>query len=300
MTDYYEILGISKDADEKEIKKAYRALSLKYHPDRNSDPDASEKFQKINEANETLSDPKKREQYDHGGVDQQLDQEFQDINHIFNMMFNGGMPGGMHGMPNIRVFNNQSGFGGGFQQHFFQQIAKPAPIIKMVEITLEQAYNGGTISIDFDRQVVYNGIQSSETETIKIEVPKGINDNEVIVMRDIGHCINETSKGDLKLIFKITNQTPFTRQDQDLIFCKTITLKEALCGFAFELKHINGKVLSMNNTLKNAIVKPNYKKIVPSLGMQRGNHIGNLIIEFTIEFPDCLTPEQIDQLKGIL
>jgi DnaJ-class molecular chaperone len=298
MTDYYEILGVPKNADEKEIKKAYRALSLKYHPDRNSEPDASEQFQKINEAHETLSDPQKREQYDNGGLDQQMGQEFHDINHIFNMMFGGGMPQGMPGMPNIHVFNHQGG--GGFHQHFFQQMTKPQPIIKTVEIELEQAYHGATIVIGFERQVVYNGIQSSETEMVNIDIPKGISENEIMIMRDKGHCINESSKGDLKLVFKINNKTHFIRQDQDLRYKKTITLKEALCGFTFELKHINGKVLSMNNTSKHAIVKPNYKKIIPLLGMQRGNHIGNLVIEFTIDFPDNLSEQQIDQLNDIL
>jgi len=301
MTDYYEILGISKEAGDKEIKKAYRSLSLKYHPDRNSDPSASEKFQKINEANEILSDPAKRQQYDNGGGvgtmgDRPMDAEFQDINQIFSMMFgHGGMGGG--GMPNIRVFN---GMGGGFQPHFFQQFSKPAPIVKSVEITMEQAYNGATVSVEFERQIVYNGIQSSETETIHIEIPKGINENEMMLMRDLGHSVNENSKGDLKLVFIIKNETPFIRQENDLVYKKTITLKEALCGFTFEIKHINGKVLCMNNLSSHTIIKPNYRKIIPSLGIQRGNHIGNLVIEFTIEFPDSLTPEQINQLRDIL
>jgi len=307
MTDYYEVLGVSKDADEKEIRKAYRSLSLKYHPDRNQDPDANEMFQKINEANEILSDPQKREQYDSGGgsIDQQMNAEFQDINHIFNMMFGGGMPGmpaGMQqGMPNIRVFHSGgSGGSGGFHQHFFHQMSKPQPIIKNVDITLEQVYTGATIPIEFERQVLHNGIQSAEIETIQIEIPKGIRENEVVVMRDLGHIINGNSKGDLKLVFRIKNNTPFIRQDEDLVYQKTITLKEALCGFSFELKHLNGKVLSMNNMSSHAIIKPNYKKVIPTLGMQRGNHIGNMIIEFTVEFPEQLTAEQIDQLKNLL
>jgi DnaJ-class molecular chaperone len=136
---YYDILGVSKDATDSDIKKAFRALSLKYHPDRNPNEDTTEKFQKIGEAYETLSDPEKRNQYENemNGVPfgmpfSHMDSmnEFQDMNNIFNMMFGGmpgmggpGMPGmggpGMPGMgPGIRIFHS-GGMGGGPQ--FFQQ-----------------------------------------------------------------------------------------------------------------------------------------------------------------------------------
>ena len=113
--DYYDILGISTDATDADVKKAYRTLSLKYHPDRNPSEEAKEKIQKINEAYETLGDPAMRKQYDtEDAVNENLNfgnaDQFTDINNIFNMMFNGmhGMHG-MHnipGMPRVNIFQN--------------------------------------------------------------------------------------------------------------------------------------------------------------------------------------------------
>ena len=109
--DYYEVLGISKDASEQEIKKAYRSLAKKYHPDMNKSPDAEEKFKEINEAYEVLSDPGKKAKYDQfgfAGVDPNADSgfggfssgSFDDLNDIFGSMFGGG------------GFSGFSGFGG--------------------------------------------------------------------------------------------------------------------------------------------------------------------------------------------
>ena len=80
---------------------------------------------------------------------------------------------------------------------------------------------------------------------------------------------------------------------------KTISLKEALCGFSFELNYINGKSYTLNNN-KGSIVPPEYKKIYPGMGLKRGEHKGNMIINFHLEFPTVLTTEQIDKLSVIL
>ena len=111
MTNHYETLGISSDANEDQIKRAYRKLSLQYHPDRNQSPDAQPKFQAINEANEILGDPVRRQQYDNelNGVhpmDMMNGPEFRDINDIFKSFFNvGGMGMGMGPGPGIHVFH---------------------------------------------------------------------------------------------------------------------------------------------------------------------------------------------------
>ena len=318
MSDYYATLGVDRDASEAEIKKAYRSLSLKHHPDRNPGNDeAANKFKEINLANEVLSDPEKRERYNVGGasnVDNPQGghggpgmEQFHDINHIFNMMFGQGMPqgmqGGMPGMPNVHVFTSQGGGPpgmGGFHQHFFQQFQKPPPIIKNVQITLEQMFFGASIPCEIERNVVHNGIQSTELETINIDIPKGIDENEVMVIRDRGHSINGEIYGDLKITFQLINTTLFIRQGLDLIYKKNINLKEALCGFLFDIQHLNGKVLSMNNQNSRTVIKPGYKKVIPNLGMQRENSTGNLIIEFVVEFPEQLTSEQIAELQDIL
>lgn len=316
MPTHYEVLGVGKDANENEIRKAYRSLSLKYHPDRNVDPSAGDKFREINEANEILSDSQKRQQYDHElqfGTGT-MEAEMGDINNIINMMFSGGgfqgmgFPGmrvhRMGGGPGVRIFHNGQQVHGhnSFDpfEEMFQQMHKPAPITKHIEITLEQAYTGGRISFDIEKSVVFNGLRSTEIETINIDIPKGIDNNECIILRDQGNVAHESNKGDLKIMFQIKNTTPFNRNGLDLHIQKTISLKDSLCGFVVEIQHLNGKKIAMNNMMNSTVIKPNYKKVVPNLGMMREGQTGNLIIEFLVEFPESISPEVVEKLKEIL
>jgi DnaJ-class molecular chaperone len=317
MTNHYEVLGVSNDASETDIKKAYRALSLKYHPDRNSSEDAITKIQQVNEAYEILSDQSKRSQYDMelagGGMPgfgmpfshMNSMNEFNDINNIFNMMFGGGgMPGmgGMHssgGGPNIRVFHS-GGPGINIHTQMFHQIQKPEPIVKQIQVTLEQSFTGFNMPLDIERFNIDNNVRTIEKETMYLNIPTGIDNNETIVLSEKGHCINGKVRGDVRIQVQLVNNTPFKRQGTDLIYNKKITLKEALCGFVFEIDHLNGKRLALNNIHNPTVIKPNFKKMVQGMGMTRENSTGNLIIEFEIEFPDSLTEEQIASLNTVL
>jgi len=308
MSNYYDILGVSKDASEQEIKKAYRTLSLEFHPDRNPSAEATEKFQQIGEAYETLSDPQKKEEYDfeqeHGhGRGQgfpfgQGGHPFghpfgnmggHDIHDIFNMMFSGGgsgFPGGgFPGMgPNIRIFHNG-----------IPVVQKPAPIQKEITITLEQAFNGiPSIQIVIDRVVVVQQIQSNETDTLTISIPAGINDGETLVLQEKGHIIQDKVKGDFHLLIKIQQHSAFSRSGMDLLYKKTLTLKESLCGFSLEIPHLSGKMLRINHSATSHVIKPKERKTIPGYGIiKNGSNTGNLIIEFDVSFPDKLTEEQI-------
>ncbi len=105
--------------------------------------------------------------------------------------------------------------------------------------------------------------------------------------------------GDVKVFIKIINDTGFIRNGLDLTLNKTITLKEALCGFSFDLKYIDGRTFKINNGVGN-IITNNYNKVINKMGLMRDEHVGNLIINFTIEYPTDLTSEQIDGLGNIL
>ena len=332
MTNFYDILGVSQDSNEQDIKKSYRKLSLQYHPDRNSDPQATEKYKQINEAYETLSDQQRRQQYDNElryGPSQRMHpmgpDGMDEINQMFNSMFNGGgfpgggFPGGgFPGGPGIRIFHSGGGFpgggfpgggfpgggfpggfpGGGFEQ-FFQQVNKPQSIIKRIVITLEQAYHGVNLPIDIERIIVENMTQTIQKEQLNVHIPPGTDTQETIIIRERGHCINDTVRGDVKLLVEIKDPSSlFERQGLDLICKKTITLKEALCGFSFEIVHLNKKIINMNNV--NSVIKPNYRKVVPGLGMNKNGETGNLIIELQVSFPETLTTEQTDALRNIL
>jgi DnaJ-class molecular chaperone len=326
---YYNILGVSENADEKEITSAYRKLSFAHHPDRNkgNEEEATRKFQEISSAYETLKDKQLRQNYDHelkygpgsspffGGGGGGMEAEMHDINNIFNMMFGGGggfpgggFPGGaypgMGDMPaGVHVFQMGPGMmGPGMMgpEHIFQQMQKPPPIIKNIEITLDLAYFGGSYSFDLEKNITKNGIRVIEIETINIDIPQGVNENEVIVLRNRGHVMNEHISGDVKLCITIMENETFKRLGNDLIYKKKLSLKDALCGFALEIRHLNGKILNMNNVTNPTIIKPGYKKVVPNMGMIRNLQTGNLIIEFDIVFPDTLNELQMNSLKQIL
>jgi len=321
MTNHYEVLGLSNDASATDIKKAYRKLSLQYHPDRNSSEEAVVKMHAINSAYEILSDDEKRRQYNmelEGGIPFQhmnsMD-EFSDINQLFSMMFGGmpghggggGMPfgGGVHtfhsGGPGIRIFQSHGGpgnFRAEFSQSFHQ--APPPTIEKIVELTLEQCYRGCSVPIDIERWSVMNGQKVNEVENVTITFPPGMDENDALLMKGHGHSVNEQLKGDVHVGIKVINRTLFKRQGLDLILHKNIPLKDALCGFTFDINHVNGKTFTLNNATNSSVIYPGFKKVIPELGMKKDNITGNLIIELDIDFPDKLTEEQISALKNIL
>ena len=312
---YYKILEVSESATAEEIKKSYRRLSLKYHPDKNvGNPDVVELFQKISGAFEILGDVEKRQEYD-GNKSNPFVGMPMEMNELFAHLFGGGGTHGINingmnmGMPMGMHMNMGQGFHGfpGANVHVFQNgirinppMQKPTPIIMTVTVTMENVLNGSTIPVEIERWIIENNIKLFEKQTVYVTVPKGVDDNEIIVLENQGNILNECCKGDIKLFIKIENNTDFSRNGLDLILEKTITLKEALCGFSFEMKYINEKVYTIHNQTGQNIIQPGYKKLIPNMGLTRDNFVGNLIISFTVLFPEKLTEEQIQKLIEIL
>lgn len=339
MANPYETLGVQKDATEAEIKKAYRSLSLKHHPDRNQNSeDSKKKFQEINSAYEVIGDNESKTNFDNQQNGGGFPQGFpfpqggfpgggDDINNIFSHFFNmgagtGGFP------PGIRIFHggnqnthHQQAHQAAHQQavnqahqraqqqqqqqhnfNIFQQLQKPLAIVKNIEVSLEQCYSGSSTSFEIERWRIQDNIKVNERETIYINIPKGIDNGDFIMVNDMGH-INGNLKGDIKIGVTVnTDNSIFHRVGLDLIYNKTLTLKESLCGFSFEIIHLNTKKLCFENITNSSIIKPNTKRIIPNMGLNREgtSNFGNLVIEFEIEYPECLTPEQINILKTTL
>ena len=281
---HYDLLGVPRDASEEQIKKAYKKLAFQFHPDRNTDAGANSKFQEINEANEVLSDQVKRQAYDSqlNGVNANAVQ-FHDMNDIFRSFFGN----------NAHMFQGQA-------NHFFQAIHKPPPIVKTLNLTMAQAYTGGSFPIELERWNLVDNTRFDERLTVYVVIPAGIDENEIMTIQGNGNTINNTIKGDIKIHMKISNDTEFKRQGLDLLYRKTVTLKEALCGFEFDINHINGKVLSFKNATNPFIIKPGFRKVIPEFGMKRDNTVGNLILEFDIVFPEQLSSDQIKKISEFL
>lgn len=279
MDNYYNILNIEKTASSEEIKKSFRKLSLKHHPDKGGN---KEMFSKINEAYQTLNCPKKRSDYDilfestFNPTSKQFKQYSDEkiTEDIKNMFFT--------------MFSNKE-----------DVLSKPVPIIKTIEITLEQSFNGTVMPLLIERWVKDNSnTKYVESETIYVDINKGIDNNELIIIREKGNIINENNKGDIKIFIKVNEHPEFIRKGLDLYYTHSLTLKEALCGFSFTLNYFNGR--SFNITNHDTIINNGNSKVIQNLGMSRSGKKGNLIIQFNVTFPESLTTEQKMALSKIL
>lgn len=318
--DYYKELELSENATPEEIRKSYRRLSLIHHPDRNGNsPESVAKFQKINDAHETLSNPDKKREYDMMRNNPFAKMMGPGQNHSpfgpgfspfgpFGHFSGGGNPmddilAGIFGLnpgqgpsqspfgQNIRIFQNGVPIN-------LAQLQKPQPIVTTISVPIDKILTGTTVPIDIERWIIEGNNKVFEHETIYVPVPKGIDEGELIILKDKGNIVNEQSKGDVKINVKIENNTLFQRSGLDLILPKTITIKEALCGFSFELKYITGKTYTINNNSGN-IIPNGYKKIIPNMGFSRDEHVGNLIIVFDVKFPEKLADNVLEELKKI-
>lgn len=263
---YYDVLGITPNASFDEIKKTYRKLSLKFHPDRNGNCDVSKQtFQNINDAytkilqHRQTTPPSVREE------------------HAVNMQ----------DVMNILKKNTP-------QEEPYPTL--PTALYVTVYISLEQSYTGCMLPVEIERWIIEGHAKRNEKETIYIDFCKGIDANETITYPNKGHCLNQTYS-DVKIIVQIIKHECFTRDGLDLIYTKTITLKQALCGVVFQLEHVSGKKYNIQG---DTIITPHFKKVIRGLGLPRGGHYGNLIIKFNIEFPETLSNEQVQQIRNCL
>ncbi|AII14941.1 co-chaperone-curved DNA binding protein A [Campylobacter iguaniorum] len=268
----YETLGVEKSASSDEIKKAYRKLARKYHPDINKDVGAEDKFKEINAAYEVLSDDEKRRQYDTYGDSMFGGQSFHDfanaqggadINDILRNIFGGGGFGGFSsGGFSSRGFSGFDGFGG-FEQDL--------DINSKITVPFKAAVVGGEYNINLNSQ------------SIKIKIPAGINNGEKLRIRGKGKSANGKT-GDAILSVEIASDDKYKRQDDDLYANVDIPLKTALFGGKIEVETFK-KTVSM----KIAPNTKNGQKIrLKGYGVQnrKTGIFGDLYLTTNIILPD--------------
>jgi molecular chaperone DnaJ len=227
--DYYEVLGVSKNASDDEIKKAYRKLAVKYHPDKNpGDKEAEAKFKEINEAHDVLSDKQKRARYDqfgHAGVGGGAagGNPFQNGNFNFNgQSFNFDFGGG--GFEDI--LGSLFGFGGP------RRPRRGDDYQVQVTLTFEEAIFGTTKTVD------YNG------KDLKIKIPAGIDDGMSIRLRGKGGeaPTPDGEKGDLYVRIHVKSHKHLTREGNIILSEEVISMVDAALGCEIEVETVDGKI----------------------------------------------------------
>ncbi|CAF2992126.1 unnamed protein product [Rotaria socialis] len=263
--DFYKILGLSKGASDDDIKKAYRKLALKYHPDKNKDPGAEEKFKEVAEAYEILCDPKKKELFDKygeeglkanggtggggGGGGQQFFYSNVDPHQTFRMFFGGGDPFAMFfgadgsntgisvgdddGLGGFGPFSNMGGvhFGnrGGSQMHGTRKKTQDPPIEHELFVSLEEIATGATKKMKISRKVLNSDNRSTriEDKVLTIDIKPGWKQGTKITFPREGDQTSTTIPADIVFIIKDKPHPTFRRDGSDIIYTAKITLKEA-------------------------------------------------------------------------
>ncbi len=277
----YETLEVSDKATMDEIKKAYRKLARKYHPDVNKDPQAEEKFKEINAAYEVLSDPKKKQQYDQYGDSMFGGQNFHD--------FARGQAGSGIDLDEIlkQMFGQSGGFAGGFSSAFGQNGFGSSGFGGYEEPDLDM---NAQITIAFDVSIL-GGKQhiSINNESFDIKIPEGIKDGQKIRAKGKGKALG-SKRGDLIIKVNVASSPEYEREDDTLIKTFDISLRTALFGGKVEIKTIHKTI-----TLKvPQNTKQNQKFRVKELGvLNRSTNIkGDLYLKANIVLPKI---EELDE-----
>ena len=344
----YKELGVEKSASTADIKKAYKKMALKYHPDRNKEEGAEERFKKISKAYDILSDDEKRSSYDRFGLDA--------VNNGA-----GGVPGfGAGGQNPFDLFDGIFGGGGmpGFGRSS-QRKRQARSVVKEIEVNLDDIFNetklnmslnshqkcekcngsGGESSSSFLKcarcdgsgmfvqiQQLGPGMISQSSQKcgecngkgkkldpskrckecrgrgaikrktkLELQLNKRHKDGDKVVFNDMADYDPEaTTQGDLIIILKEKPHADFKRVNNDLVYLKTITLLEALCGMELSIKHMDNRILYVKTS---EVIQPESIYKITGEGMSRND---NLYIQFKVVLPNKLSDERKMYIKKLI
>ncbi|KAJ8323757.1 hypothetical protein BDV3_001773 [Batrachochytrium dendrobatidis] len=328
-SDYYSILGVSRSASKKEIKKAYRSLSKKYHPDKNpGNKEAEDKFVELAKAYEIIIDDEKRRVYDQYGEDglKENSQQFRNPFDFFNQGFNGG-----------------------------QRAERRGPSINMIlDVTLEEIFNGKEIDVEINRQVICPSCRGSGAKShdhihtcqtcggsgvrivrqqiapgftqqiqttcnvcngrgkivkskcpvcdglkvkrgssqITVQVEKGMANDQELVYEGEADQSPDVATGHVKFTLRVAEHERFTRVGDNLYMNDAISLREALLGFERKFTHLDGSSFAVS---RKAVTQHGFVQTIPSKGMPKHEFPsdgGDLFIEYQVVLPATLTDAQ--------
>jgi len=286
MKDYYQVLGVSRNASDEEIKQAYRRLARKYHPDVNpGDPKAEARFKEINEAYQVLSDKEQRAKYDRFGSDFRryeqtgfggFNYESQDFADLFETLF-----------------GQRRTSGSGFSVKLDgQDVEQP------VELTLEEAYNGTQRTLQFSNP---NGTP----RTITVKIPAGIDTGKrVRVPGEGAPGLNGGRRGDLYLVVTVKPHDRFERKGNDLYTTVPVSMYTLLLGGQTTIALLSGKTLTLTipPQTQNGRV---FRISGQGMPLMHSSHFGDLYVTVSAILPTNLSPqarklvEELQRLTGM-
>lgn len=305
--DYYEILQVTKASSDAEIKKAYRKLAMKWHPDKNPDmkEDASKKFQEIGEAYDVLSDPERRaifDQYGFEGLRDGVGEEKEgngytyggNAQEIFESFFGTGNP--------------FAAFGFGETAPFASKLNKPGPkkgdtVTHNLECTLGELYNGCVKKFKIQRQkLTPEGDSYDDEKQLVINVKPGWKKGTKVTFPCEGSDVPGGIAADI--VFVITEMPepdlPYTREGNNLFFTYRISIADALSDCSLQIPTLDKRLISIACP---EVVSPLYEKRIDGEGMplsKKPDEKGALFVKFHILFPKYLSVEKKTKLRELL
>ncbi|XP_027335396.1 dnaJ homolog subfamily B member 1 isoform X2 [Abrus precatorius] len=290
--DYYKILQVDRNAKDDDLKKAYRKLAMKWHPDKNpnSKKEAEAKFKQISEAYDVLSDPQKRAVYDQYGEEGLKGQ--------VPPPGASGFASGSDGGPTTFRFNPRSA--DDIFSEFFGFSSPFGGIGDMGGRPGASGFPRGMFGDDIFASFRSGAAENSGNEILTIEIKPGWKKGTKITFPEKGNEQRGVIPADLVFIIDEKPHSVFKRDGNDLVVTQKISLVEALTGYMAQLATLDGRNLTVPI---NSIISPTYEEVIIGEGMpipKEPSKKGNLRIKFNIKFPSRLTSEQKTGIKRLL
>lgn len=300
-TFYYDILELKPDASENDIKKQYKKLAFKWHPDKNPDnkEEAERKFKEIGEAYEILSDGQKRQLYDQVGKDRMdtnndpgsgsFHNSFHNPFDMFNQMFGNGHPFAHH-------FAHHFGAG-----HMPKQQIRIQPVTEEIVLTFDEIFTGCNKTVTVKCYTVENGRPISEEIKQKvIDIPAGVKENEEYKFENQGHFAKEHNmRGDIIIVIKSIKSEKRQRQGMNIIVEKKISFEESILGIDIPVSYTESKCVWTKN---EGIINPTKPYIIKGIGFpdpKNRDNRGDIIIKFKVKYPSKLDSNIIKEFRKI-